>query len=107
LIYLVIMFAVGAVGIGSLFVQQRRERAHMGSVEGFSNALSKIAPSSYPGAFRKARPQRRPGPHRVPGRPVPMTEAQRVAARRRVEARRRARTEGRHRARSAAARRVS
>jgi hypothetical protein len=106
-VYLVIMFAVGAVGIGSLFVQQRRERAHMGSVEGFSNALSKIAPEAAPGPFRKARPQRRPDPNRVPGRRVPMTAAQRQAAQRRVEARRRARDAGRQRARSVAARRVS
>jgi hypothetical protein len=104
-VYLVIMFLVGAVGLGSLAVQQRRERAHLGSVEGFRNSLAKIAPEARPGPFRKASAPRRPG--MVPGRRVPMTAAQRESARRRVEARRRAQGNGRPRPRSGAVRRVS
>jgi len=90
LIYLVMMMLVAGIGIGSLMMQQRRQRAHMESVEGFRNSLSKIAPEATPGPFRKKHAVARPRPRgRTPGRPVPMDARRRAEARRRLEARRR------------------
>ncbi|MGH2809142.1 MAG: hypothetical protein ACRDKT_17900 [Actinomycetota bacterium] len=91
MIYLVILLAVAGVGIGSLWVQQRRQRAHLDTVEGFRASLEKIAPYAAPGPFRRAAQEgRRPMSKRAPGRAVPLDPARREAARRRVEARRRA-----------------
>ena len=90
MVYLTIMVLVAAVGIGSLWVQQRRQRAHLETVEGFRSKLEKISPHSTPGPFRQASVTRRPARRRVPGRPVPLDPARREEARRRVEARRRA-----------------
>ena len=98
MIYLVILFAVASVGIGTLWVQQRRQRAHLGSVEGFRASLEKISPHAAPGPFRRAaQAGRRPISRRAPGRPVPLDPARREAARRRVEARRNAALQRAHR----------
>ncbi|MDQ3940982.1 MAG: hypothetical protein M3238_06515 [Actinomycetota bacterium] len=91
MIYLGIMLLVALVGIGSLYVQQRRQRAHLETVEGFRASLEKISPHAMPGPFRRAAAAgRRPTSKRAPGRAVPMDPARREAARRRVEERRRA-----------------
>jgi hypothetical protein len=98
-IYLVIMFLVAGTGLASLWVQQRRERAHLGSVDGFKDSLERLS------AAPTVRPRRRPAPaarvtpptaRRSPGRTpsasrrAPMDPARRDAARKRIEARRRA-----------------
>ncbi len=91
MIYVMIMLLVAGAGIGSLWVQQRRQRAHLETSESFRTSLEKIAPHSTPGPFRRAvRTGRRPASRRQVGRPVPLDPERREAARRRVEARRRA-----------------
>ena len=98
MIYLAILLAVAGVGIGSLWVQQRRQRAHLETVEGFRQSLEKISPYAVPGPFRRAAESgRRPMSRRAPGRPVPLDPARREAARRRVEARRNAALQRAHR----------
>jgi hypothetical protein len=90
-IYLLIMLAVAVVGIGSLLFQQRRQRAHLETVEGFQQSLKAISPEAAPGPFRAARVSGRPAKSKkVPGRKVPLDPARREAARLRLEARRRA-----------------
>ena len=93
MVYLFIMVAVATVGIGSLWMQQRRQRAHIETVGAFQESLRKIAPESQPAAWRRRPPARqgRPGVRRGGRRPVPSDAARREAARRRVEARRRSR----------------
>jgi len=90
MVYIMIMLLVAGAGIGSLWVQQRRQRAHLQSSESFKTSLEKIAPHAQPGPFRRAaRTGRRPSGRRHVGRPVPLDPERREAARRRVEARRR------------------
>ena len=81
--YLILMFIVASIGIAILWIQQRREKAHLETVDGFRSSLSKIAPDQ-----RGVR-SRRPVTRKAAGRPE-MDPARREAARRRVEARRRA-----------------
>ena len=91
MIYVMILLLVAGAGIGSLWVQQRRQRAHLETSESFRSSLEKIAPHATPGPFnRAARMGRRPASRRTVGRPVPLDPERREAARRRVEARRRA-----------------
>lgn len=102
MVYLLIMFSVAAVGIATLWVQQRRERSHLESSERFLSSLQKISPEVRPIQRRPVRrraphPHRavanhrpRPAPRSASGRPVRIDPARREAARRRVEARRRA-----------------
>jgi hypothetical protein len=95
-IYLLIMLAVAAVGIGSLLIHQRRQRAHLQTVEGFQQSLKAISPEAAPGPFRAARVSRRPAKSKkIPGRPVALDPDRREAARGRVEARRRAQSRSR------------
>lgn len=90
-IYVLIMLLVAGAGIGSLWAQQRRQRAHLETSESFRTSLEKIAPHANPGPFRRAARQgRRPSSRRQVGRPVALDPERREAARRRVEARRRA-----------------
>lgn len=91
MIYLIIMVLVAALGIGTLYWQQRSQRAHLDSVEGFRQSLQKIAPQTGPPPRRRARTARpTPQGHRsTPGRPSPLDARQRAEARRRLEARRR------------------
>jgi len=90
-IYIMILLVVAGAGIGSLWAQQRRQRAHLETSESFRSSLEKIAPHSAPGPFRRAaHVGRRPASRRHVGRPVPLDPERREAARRRVEARRRA-----------------
>jgi len=42
-VYLVIMFAVAAAGITRLWLQQRKERAHLETVDGFRESLESIS----------------------------------------------------------------
>ena len=91
MIYILIMLLVAGAGIGSLWAQQRRQRAHLETSESFRSSLEKIAPHATPGPFRRAaRAGRRPSGGRPLGRPVPLDPQRREAARVRVEARRRA-----------------
>lgn len=93
-IYLALMVIVAVIGIGSLWIHQRRQQAHLDSVEGFNEALKAISPGGAPGPAEQAqRAARRPSPgraqSRAQGRPVPLDAGQRAGARRRVEERRR------------------
>src|SRR5688572_6311004 len=97
-VYLIIMFSVAAVGIGTLWLQQKRERSHLESSEKFLSSLQKISPDvkpiqRRPGRRPVAQGTRRTAPSRTPGRrPTRSEVARREAARRRVEARRRSQT---------------
>jgi hypothetical protein len=106
LIYLLIMFAVAGTGLASLWVQQRRAKAHLETVDGFRTSLQKLstapvarprrrvaAPARTSGVPRRAvspPPARRGAPagHRSSRRS--MDPERRAAARQRIEARRRA-----------------
>jgi hypothetical protein len=95
LIYLFIMVLVAGTGIARLWMMQRRQRAHLETVDGFRMSLERISeqtrPRPHPGRRMPTRPS---GAH---GRPRPVTRsssmdpARRAAAKRRIEARRRAR----------------
>lgn len=106
MIYLVIMFLVAGTGLASLWVQQRRARAHLETVDGFRSSLQKLSTAPTVGRSRRraAAPVRRatprpmtssaptrkgaPGGHRSSR--SSMDPARRAAARQRIEARRRA-----------------
>ena len=107
MIYLVIMFVVAAAGISRLWIQQRRERAHLETVDGFRESLESIQPvySRSPRSERKAARSARPeqGPVSPPVRRAPrqmrsviprykpLEPERRAAAKRRLEQRRKAR----------------
>ena len=113
MVYLVIMFIVAAAGITRLWIQQRRERAHLETVDGFRESLESIQPvfGPAPRSQRRARSQRpqpapatpartaSPPPVRHAARPIrssiprykPLDPDRRAAAKRRLEARRKAR----------------
>lgn len=84
--YLVIFMLVAGVGILSLWIHQRRQRSHLGSVDGFRKSLEKISArdiviSDEPNAHPVGAPKRT-------SRLEPLDPARREAARRRLEARR-------------------
>jgi hypothetical protein len=94
-VYLVVMVLVAGAGITRLWLMQRRQRAHLETVDGFRLSLERISEQT------RARPA---GARRMQGRPAgganrprPVTRsssippARRAAAKRRIEARRRAR----------------
>jgi hypothetical protein len=85
-IYLAIMFVVAAVGMTVLWVQQRRERSHLETVERFQSSMAKISPEAGPRPVRTRKAVRRESP----GEANWLDPARREAARRRVETRRRA-----------------
>ena len=96
--YLAIMFLLAGAGILRLWLQQRRERSHIDSVDGFRAGLEAI---SAPASHVVSRPARsaRPKSHRPSETRRPTTAdtttlaldpARREAAKRRLEARRRA-----------------
>ena len=105
MIYLLIMFLVAGTGLATLWVQQRRTRAHLETVDGFRSSLEALsaAPVVRP---RRRRPAGRDGPAAPrraaatsPGRRgAPghrssrhaLDHQRRAAARKRIEARRRA-----------------
>lgn len=106
MIYLLIMFLVAGTGLASLWVQQRRTKAHLETVDGFRSSLEALSAAPVVRPRRRApAPSRRAGaPRRVaattsPGRrgaPAHRTSRhaldaeRRAAARKRIEARRRA-----------------
>ena len=104
MIYLVIMFLVAGTGLASLWVQQRRTRAHIDTVDGFRSSLEALSEAPVVRPRRRAPAPRRAGtPRRVAataptrrGAPAHRTSRhsldpqRRAAARRRIEARRRA-----------------
>ncbi len=87
MIYLAIMFVVAAVGMTVLWVQQRRERSHLETVEHFQSSMAKISPEAGPRPVSTRKAVRRDAPGEANRRLDP---ARREAARRRLEARRRA-----------------
>jgi hypothetical protein len=95
LIYLFIMVLVAGTGITRLWMMQRRQRAHLETVDGFRLSLERISEQT---RARPAGGRRMPTrPSGAPGRPRPVSRsssidpARRAAAKRRIEARRRAR----------------
>lgn len=105
MIYLVIMFLVAGTGLASLWVQQRRARAHLETVDGFRTSLQKLSAAPAPRPRRRvpaqgqaAAPRRvaaqapvrrgAPAGHRSSRRSI--DPERRAAARQRIEARRRA-----------------
>lgn len=105
MIYLVIMFLVAGTGLASLWVQQRRTRAHLDTVDGFRSSLEALSTAPVVRARRRRPPaaSRGSAPRRAaassPGRrgaPAHRTARsgldpqRRAAARKRIEARRRA-----------------
>lgn len=86
MVYLAIMFVVAAVGMTALWVQQRRERSHLETVERFQTSMAKISPEAGPRPVSTRKAVRRDSP----GEANRLDPARRDAARRRLEARRRA-----------------
>ena len=108
MVYLVIMFAVAAAGITRLWLQQRKERAHLETVDGFRESLESIssepirrprAPRAERGSGRVRSDASAPTPirHTPPPRRSaiprykPLDPERRAAAKRRLDARRKAR----------------
>ena len=92
--YVVLLVVLATAGIVRLWLQQRKERSHLQTVNGFRSSLQVIAagPSVRPAA-RDNRPVSRPvATPRTGKRPQPMDPARRDAAKRRLEARRRERS---------------
>ena len=91
MLYLAIFLVVAMSGIGALWVYQRRQRAHLNSVDGFRSSLERVSqgPALRPRVSRVA-PQT---PRKTDGRPSlqPLDPVRREAARRRLEQRRAAR----------------
>jgi hypothetical protein len=102
-IYLAIMLLVAGTALASLWVQQRRTRAHLDTVDGFRSSLEAL--STAPVVRPRRRPAARSGRAAAPRRAVsPARRAapahrsargrldpeRRAAARKRIEARRRA-----------------
>lgn len=93
--YLMIIVVAALFGITRLWLLQRRERAHLDSVEGFRSSLEKLSEQSsiYYRPLRRTRASR-PATERGGRRPVPLDAERRDAARRRLEQRRRRRARG-------------
>ena len=95
MIYLVIMVLVAGTGITRLWLMQRRQRAHLETVDGFRMSLERISEQTRARPAGTRRAPIRPGSGH--GRPRPVSRsssidpARRAAAKRRIEARRRAR----------------
>jgi hypothetical protein len=85
--YLVLMVVLAAIGIGRLWLIQKRQQARLGSMDGFKQSLERISGhSGRPG-------QPAPVPAQSPEEAVPPTAldpVRREAARARIQARRRA-----------------
>jgi hypothetical protein len=102
-VYLLIMVLVAGAGITRLWLMQRRQRAHLETVDGFRSSLQRISEQTRarPAGSRRSGPSRPhvsgPRPHAAVHRPRPVSRsgaidpARRAAAKRRIEARRRAR----------------
>ncbi|HEV3473291.1 MAG TPA: hypothetical protein VG408_08835 [Actinomycetota bacterium] len=84
--YLVIFIVVAGAGILALWIHQRRQRSHLGSVDGFRASLERISSSDI---VVPAKQVTRPTSVRPKGsRLEPLDPVRREAARRRLEARR-------------------
>jgi hypothetical protein len=107
-IYLLIMFLVAGTGLATLWVQQRRTRAHLETVDGFRSSLEALSTAPVVRARRRRPAPRAAAPRRVaatsPGRRgAPghrssrhaLDAERRAAARKRIDARRRAATRSR------------
>lgn len=87
MIYLVLMVAVAAVGIGRLWLIQKRQQARLGSMDGFKQSLERISGHSRSPAGLAPAPAESPN---GPARPTALDPVRREAARARIQARRRA-----------------
>ena len=97
-----IVVAVAAAGILKLWIQQRRERGNVSSIEGFRSSLERLSPpeaaegiwSSEPAPEERRvdipRVASRTGSDRPEGQLSPLTPERRAAAKRRIADRRRA-----------------
>ena len=107
MIYLIIMFLIAATGLTSLWINQRRARAHLETVDGFRSSLQRLSEAPLAGPRRRvpgrrssqARDRGRVEPAarrgaaargRPSGRRAPMDPVRRAAARKRIDARRHA-----------------
>lgn len=94
--YLIILFLLAGAGILRLWLQQRRERSHKDSVDGFRAGLQAISTPTPQRSLRPAntsraaRPSVRPTSATKTGSSLSLDPARREAAKRRLEARRRA-----------------
>ena len=104
MIYLVILVLAASVSIGRLWMMQRRQRAHLQTVDGFRSSLQRLSEPATLAPIRPRQPARRkmavprdPAPRRIATprmahrRPEKLDPARRAAAKRRIEARRAAR----------------
>lgn len=97
MVYLLIMVLVAGAGIMRLWLLQRRQRAHLETVDGFRTSLERISQQTRarPAGSRRIGPSR---PHAAAHRPRPVSRggaidpARRAAEKRRIEARRSARS---------------
>ena len=91
MLYLAIFLVVAIAGIGALWVYQRRQRAHLNSVDGFRSSLARVSqgPALRPRISRAASEISRTTDGRE--RLQPLDPVRREAARRRLEQRRAAR----------------
>ncbi len=86
-IYLVLMVVVAMIGIGRLWLIQKRQQARMGSMDRFKQSLERI--SGHPGS--RARPTLiASAPQDETAPPTALDPVRREAARARIQARRRA-----------------
>jgi hypothetical protein len=102
--YLVILVVVAAAGIFRLWLQQRRERSQMETIEGFNTALEKISPDTPIPLPKKAatRRSRRASARAARSERRRATVSQRRNARRERHAAAVARRNARHERRAAA-----
>ena len=104
MIYLVILVLAASVSIGRLWMVQRRQRAHLQTVDGFRSSLQRLSepaslapvrvrPADGPqvAVRRDPAPRRLATPRMAHRRPEKLDPARRAAAKRRIEARRAAR----------------
>lgn len=104
MIYLVILVLAASVSIGRLWMVQRRQRAHLQTVDGFRSSLQRLSePASLAPVRVRATdgprvavrsdsaPRRLATPRMAHRRPEKFDPARRAAAKRRIEARRAAR----------------
>lgn len=83
--YLIIFVLVAGAGIAALWIHQRRQRSHLGSVDGFRKSLERISSGDI--VVSEAHEERPTSPG-ARARLEPLDPARREAARRRLEARR-------------------
>lgn len=84
--YLVIFMIVAGAGIAGLWIHQRRQRSHLGSVNGFRESLERITARDI--VIPEEHADHPTTPRGAGHHLEPLDPARREAARRRLEARR-------------------